>query len=88
MEAKIYRAGTGGAGGPAASPKEGREIATRLVNTEGRFISEATVYRILKGARLLKPPKTKRFPAGKEYQVKTQKPDDYSRMILAWKVQP
>src|SRR5919106_345877 len=90
-----------------------REIATRLVDTERRFISEATVYRILKEAGLVKPPETKGFPAGKEYQVKTQKPnelwhtdasyffvvgwgyyylisvlDDYSRMILGWKVQP
>jgi transposase InsO family protein len=90
-----------------------REIATRLVDLEERFISEATVYRILKEAGLVKPPETKGFPAGKEYQVKTQKPnelwhtdasyffvvgwgyyylisvlDDYSRMILSWKVQP
>ena len=52
-----------------------REIATRLVDTERRFISEATVYRILKEAGLIKPPETKGFPAGKEYQVKTQKPE-------------
>jgi putative transposase len=90
-----------------------REIATKLVDRQGRFISEATVYRILKEAGLVKPPETKGFPAGKEYQVKTQKPnelwhtdasyffvvgwgyyylisvlDDYSRMILGWKVQP
>lgn len=90
-----------------------REIATRLVDTAGWFISEATVYRILKEAGLIKPPETKGFPAGKEYQVKTQKPnelwhtdashcfvvgwgyyylismlDDYSRMVLGWKVQP
>jgi putative transposase len=95
---------------PSLSP---REIATRLVDTERRFISEATVYRILREAGLIKPPETKGFPAGKEYQVKTQKPnelwhtdasyffvvgwgyyylisvlDDYSRMILSWKVQP
>jgi putative transposase len=95
---------------PALSP---REVATRLVALEGWFISEATVYRILKGAGLIKPPETKGFPAGKEYQVKTQKPnelwhtdasyffvvgwgyyylisvlDDYSRMMLSWRVQP
>ncbi len=90
-----------------------REIATRLVDTAGWFISEATVYRILKEAGLIKPPETKGFPAGKEYQVKTYQTnelwhtdaryffvvgwgyyylisvlDDYSRMILSWKVQP
>ena len=90
-----------------------REIGTKLVDTEGRFISEATVYRILKEAGLIQPPETKGFPAGKEYQVKTHRPnelwhtdasyffvigwgyyylisvlDDYSRMILSWKVQP
>jgi putative transposase len=94
---------------PSLSP---REIATRLADTEGGFISEATVYRILKEAGLIKPLEAKGFPAGKEYQVKTQKPielwhtdasyffvvgwgyyylisvlDDYSRMILGWKVQ-
>jgi putative transposase len=90
-----------------------REVATRLVDTKGRFIFEATVYRILKEAGLIQPPETKGFPAGKEYQVKTHQPnelwhtdasycfvvgwgyyylisvlDDYSRMILGWKVQP
>jgi putative transposase len=90
-----------------------REIATRLVDTASWFISEARVYRILKEAGLIKPPETRGFSAGKEYQVKTQKPnelwhtdasyffvmgwgyyylisvlDDYSRMILAWKIQP
>lgn len=53
-----------------------REIATRLVDLEDRFISEATVYRILKEAGLIKPPETRGFPAGKEYQVKTQKPNE------------
>jgi putative transposase len=53
-----------------------REIATRLVDTAGRFISEATVYRILKEARLIKPPEAKGFPAGKEYQVKTHQPNE------------
>ena len=53
-----------------------REIATRLVDTEGRFISEATVYRILKEAGLIQPLEAEGFPAGKEYQVKTQKPNE------------
>lgn len=90
-----------------------REIATRLVDVEGRFVSESTVYRLLKEAGLIKPPETRGFPAGKEYHTKTTGPnqlwqtdasyffvvgwgyyylisvlDDYSRMILGWKVQP
>jgi putative transposase len=90
-----------------------REIATRLVDVEGRFVSESTVYRLLKNAVLIRAPETKGFPAGKEYHTKTTGPnqlwqtdasyffivgwgyyylisvlDDYSRMILGWKVQP
>lgn len=89
-----------------------REIATRLVDVEGRFVSESTVYRLLKDAGLIKAPEVKGFPAGKEYHTKTTGPnqlwqtdaiyffivgwgyyylirvlDDYSRMILGWKVQ-
>ena len=43
---------------PSLSP---RGVAARLVDREGRFVSESTVYRVL---------------------------DDYSRMVLAWRVQP
>jgi putative transposase len=95
---------------PSLSP---REVAVRLVDREKRFVSESTVYRILRQAGLLKPPEAQGFPAEKEYKVKTTMPnqlwhtdasyffvagwgyyylisvlDDYSRMVLAWRVQP
>jgi RNA-directed DNA polymerase len=95
---------------PSLSP---REVAARLVDREGRFVSESTVYRVLKEAGLVKPPEVQGFPAEKEYKVKTTGTnqlwhtdasyffvvgwgyyylitvlDDYSRMVLAWRVQP
>jgi RNA-directed DNA polymerase len=95
---------------PSLSP---REVAARLVDREGRFVSESTVYRVLREAGLVKPPEVQGFPAEKEYKVKTTGTnqlwhtdasyffvvgwgyyylisvlDDYSRMVLAWRVQP
>ena len=95
---------------PSLSP---REVAARLVDREGRFASESTVYRVLREAGLVKPPEVQGFPAEKEYKVKTTGTnqlwhtdasyffvvgwgyyylitvlDDYSRMVLAWRVQP
>jgi len=95
---------------PSLSP---REVAARLVDRESRFVSESTVYRILRQAGLLKPHEAQGFPAEKEYRVKTTLPnqlwhtdasyffvagwgyyylisvlDDYSRMVLASRVQP
>ena len=95
---------------PALSP---REIAIRLIDQQKRFVSESTVYRILRGFGLIKPPESRVFPAAKEYHTQTTAPnqlwhtdacyffvvgwgyyylisvlDDYSRMILSWKVQP
>ena len=95
---------------PSLSP---REVATTLVDEQVMYVSESTVYRILKGAGLIKPPETRGFPAGKEFHTKTSRPnelwqtdasyffvvgwgyyylisvlDDYSRMIVGWRVQP
>lgn len=52
-----------------------REIATHLVDVEERFVSESTVYRLLREAGLIKPPETRGFPAGQEYHTKTTGPN-------------
>lgn len=90
-----------------------REVAAQLVDRERRFVSESTVYRVLKGAGLLKTPSLRGLPAEREYHTKTTGPnqlwhtdasyffvvgwgyyylisvlDDFSRMVLSWKVQP
>ena len=86
---------------PSLSP---REVATTLVDEQVMYVSESTVYRILKEAELIKPTETKGFPAEKEFHTKTARPnelwqtdasyyylisvlDDYSRMIVGWRVQ-
>ena len=48
-----------------------REVATGLVDVEGRFVSESTVYPLLKEAGLIKVPQVKGFAAGKENHFKT-----------------
>jgi transposase InsO family protein len=53
-----------------------REVAIRLIDEEGWFVSESTVYRTLKEAGLIKPPATKGFPAGKEYHAKRKTPNE------------
>jgi RNA-directed DNA polymerase len=90
-----------------------REVAIRLLDREKKFVSESTVYRVLREAGLIKPPETRGFPAEKEYHTRPTATnqlwhtdacyffvagwgyyylisilDDYSRMILSWKVQP
>jgi hypothetical protein len=42
-----------------------------LVDVEGRFVFESTVYRLLKESGLIKAPQVKGFAAGKEYHTKT-----------------
>ena len=53
-----------------------RQLAFRLVDEFGQFVSESTVYRILKKAGLIKKVETKRFAAGKEYHRKTRRPNE------------
>lgn len=94
---------------PELSP---REIALHIVDSEGFYVCESTVYRILKREGLIKPAEVVGFKAGKEYHHKTKGPhelwatdcaylkvigwgwyylitvmDDFSRFIIAWKLQ-
>ncbi len=88
-------------------------MSGRLIDQEGWFVSESTVYRTLREAGLVKPPDVKGFPASREYHTKSKGPnelwhtdasyffvvgwgyyyligilDDFSRMILGWRMQP
>ncbi|NIS69445.1 MAG: DDE-type integrase/transposase/recombinase [Proteobacteria bacterium] len=53
-----------------------RELAIRMVDTRGWYISESTAYRILKREGLIKPAEIVGFRAGKEYSRKTKKPNE------------
>jgi len=59
-----------------ASPQlSSRQLALRLVDVEGMYVSESTVYRLLKQEGLIKPAEIKGFKAGKEYHRKTKRPN-------------
>ena len=53
-----------------------RQLALRIVDTEGFYVSESTVYRILKREGLIKPAEISGFKAGKEYHRKTKAPNE------------
>jgi transposase len=60
-----------------ASPElSARQLALKLVDTEGSYISESTVFRILKREGLIKPAEIVGFKAGKEYHRKTKRPNE------------
>lgn len=54
---------------PELSP---RQLALTLTDTRGTYISESTVYRVLKREGLIKPAEVVGFKAGKEYHRKTK----------------
>ncbi len=58
---------------PDRSP---RELAYWLTDHAGFSVSESTVYRVLKRHGLIREVKPVGFPAGKEYRVKTTRPNE------------
>ena len=58
---------------PELSP---RQLALRLIGRYGSWLSESTVYRILRREGLVKRVEVKGFAAGKEYHRKTSKPNE------------
>jgi len=60
-----------------ASPElSSRQLALKLVDDEGWYVSESTVFRILKREGLIKPAEVVGFKAGKEYYRKTKRPNE------------
>jgi len=60
-----------------ASPDlSARQLALQIVDAEGVYVSESTVYRILKREGLIKPAEILGFKADKEYHHKTQRPNE------------
>jgi len=60
-----------------ASPElSSRQLSLKLIDDYGCWISESTVYRILKREGLVKTAEMKGFAAGKEYHRKTKRPNE------------
>ena len=60
-----------------ASPElSARQPALKLVDSEGWYVSESTVFRILKREGLIKSAEIVGFKAGKEYHRKTKRPNE------------
>jgi len=60
-----------------ASPElSSRQLALQLVDEERWYVSESTVFRILKREGLIKPAEVVGFKAGKEYHRKTKRPNE------------
>ena len=53
-----------------------RQLALKIVDSEGLYVSESTVFRILKREGLIKPAEMVGFKAGKEYHRKTKRPNE------------
>jgi transposase len=60
-----------------ASPElSARQLALKIVDFEGLYVSESTVFRILKREGLIKPAEIVGFKAGKEYHRKTKRSNE------------
>ena len=60
-----------------ASPElSSRQLSLKLVDDYGCYLSESTVYRVLKREGLVKRIEIKGFAAGKEYHRKTKRPNE------------
>ena len=60
-----------------ASPElSARQLALKLVDMKGWYVSESTVFRILKQEGLIKSAEIVGFKAGKEYHRKTKRPNE------------
>src|SRR5260370_34274575 len=76
---------------PALSP---RELAVRFTDTKGYFVSEASVYRLLKAHHLIASPAFIVMKAADEVQDKTTPPNPRSqtdftyRKVLVWALVP
>jgi len=53
-----------------------RQLALMVTDSEGLYVSESTVFRILKREGLIKPAEIVGFKAGKEYHRKTKGPNE------------
>ena len=53
-----------------------RQLALTITDSKGVYLSESTVYRILKKAGLIKPAEIIGFKAAKEYRRKTKQPNE------------
>jgi putative transposase len=58
---------------PELSP---RQLAFKIIDSGCTYVSESTVYRILKREGLIKPAEIIGFKAGKEYRHKTKRPNE------------
>jgi len=60
-----------------ASPElSARQLALKLVDSEGWYVSESTIFRILKREGMIKPAEITGFKAGKEYHRRTNRPNE------------
>jgi putative transposase len=53
-----------------------RQLALEMVDSERWYVSESTVFRILKREGMIKPAEVVGFKAGKEYHRKTKRPNE------------